>query len=253
MNARRVFDAHAHLAPGGEPRLLKEMDDCGIERAIVVAGGVTSPDQMSRQIVEGGYVDSDADNTAVLAGCDRSSARLVPFFFANPHRSASVYREHGPLFSGLKLAPSVHGVPFADQRTVALVEVAVELGHNVYAHCLQRPGFGVADFVSLAKRFPMVTFALGHAGVGDLDFYGVDLIAPLDNIVFETSCGLTATVRRALDRLGPRRLIFGTEYPMQSPRVELTKLRVLDLSVEEWDMIAWRNVSRFAGGHDDTN
>lgn len=224
------------------------MDECGIERAIVVAGGVIPPDQMSQQIALGGYTDDDADNESVLVGCEHGDGRLVPFFFANPHRPASVYLDCGPMFRGLKLAPSVHGVPFDDPRTIALVQGAAELGHNVYAHCLHRPGFGVADYVRLAGRFPSVTFALGHAGVGDLDFYGIDLIAPVDNIVFETSCGLTATVRRALTRLGPERLLFGSEYPMQAPRVELTKLRELDLSATEWDAITWDNVSRFAGG-----
>jgi hypothetical protein len=105
----------------------------------------------------------------------------------------------------------------------------------------------VRDLVRLADRFPSVTFALGHAGVGDLDFYGIDLIEPKDNILFETSCGLAATIRRALARLGPRRLLFGSEYPMQSPRVELTKLEVLGLSDAEWDAIAWSNTSRFVG------
>lgn len=249
MKNRRIFDAHAHLAPGDEALslLLKEMDSCGIDRAIVVAGAVTSADRLSRQIVEGGCVENDADNDAVLAGCARSAGRLVPFFFANPHRPASVYREHGREFRGLKLAPSVHGVLFEDDRTIALIEVAAELGHNVYVHCLHRTGFGVRDFVRLTERFPTVTFVLGHAGVGDLDFYGIDLIKPKDNILFETSCGLTATIRTALTRLGPLRLLFGSEYPMQSPRVELTKLEVLDLSTEEWDAIAWSNASRFLG------
>jgi len=249
MRSKQVFDAHAHLAPGARAlsSLLAAMDEHGIDRAIVVAGAVASPDRLSRQIVEGGHVEDDADNGAVLAGGGRSAGRLVPFFFANPHRPATVYRDGGPLFRGLKLAPAVHGVPFDDSRTVELIEVAAELGHNVYAHCLHRRGFGVRDFVRLAARFPATTFALGHSGVGDLDFHGIDLIEPMGNILFETSCGLTATVRRALSRLGPERLMFGSEYPMQSPRVELTKLEVLELSEREWDDIAWRTATRFAG------
>ncbi|WP_157254635.1 amidohydrolase family protein [Nonomuraea typhae] len=249
MSNRRIFDAHAHLAPGEESlsRLLKEMDNCGIDRAIVVAGAVVSADVLSRQIIEGGFVKDDADNDAVRAGCARSGGRLAPLFFANPHRPASVYREQGPDFQGLKLAPSVHGVPFEDERTVALIEVAVELGHNVYAHCLHRADFGVRDLICLAARFPDTTFILGHAGVGDLDFYGIDLIKPEDNILLETSCGLTATVRTALSRLGAQRVVFGSEYPMQSPRVELTKLEVLNLTAEEWQAVAWDNAHRFLG------
>jgi predicted TIM-barrel fold metal-dependent hydrolase len=252
MERQRVFDAHAHLAPGVEAtdRLLAVMDSCGIDRAVVVAGGAVSPDTLSRQLIEGGHVETDADNEAVLAGCERSAGRLVPFFFANPHRSAEDYRTHGHGFRGLKLAPSVHGVGLLDERTVALVDVAEGLGHGVYLHCIQRPGFGVAELVGLARRFPAVAFVLGHAGVGDLDLYGIDLIKPLDNIVFETSGGYTGVVRAALGRLGPDRVLLGTEYPLQHPSVELAKYRVLELSEEDWKRVAWQNTCRLIGETD---
>lgn len=246
---RKIFDAHAHLAPGPHSlnRLLDAMDSNGIARAIVVAGGVAAPDVLSRQIVEGGYLTHDADNAALLDSSDQAGPRLIPFFFANPHRSADVYQQEGKSFHGLKLAPAVHGVPFGDDRMVTLVRVAADLGHNVYAHCLHREGFGVRDYLALARAFPAVTFALGHSGVGDVDLYGIDLIAPQENIVFETSCGLVAASRAALARLGPDRMMFGTEYPMQSPRVELAKLDALDLTDGQFRAIAWQNPARFAG------
>lgn len=252
MTPRRaagIFDAHAHLAPGDGSvrRLLTEMDTRGIVRTVVVAGAVVSADRLSRQLIEGGYVEDDADNDEVLAGAGTADGRLVPFFFANPHRPADVYRVRGSDFRGLKLAPGVHGVQLLDDRVVALVEVAAKLGHNVYTHCLHRPGFGVRDLVELANRFPDTAFALGHCGVGDLDFYGIELVEPVGNIVFETSCGLTATVRRALERLGPHRLMFGSEYPMQAPLVELTKLEVLGLSSSEWEAVTWHTAANFVG------
>ena len=248
MELRRVFDAHAHLAAadGAVTRLLSTMDACGIDRAIVVAGGVVSPERMSRLLALGGGVRDDADNEAVRRGCERSGGRLVPFFFGNPHRP-SAYREQGEHFAGLKLAPTVHGVPLDDPRTRELVDVAAEFGHNVYAHCLPRPGSTVADLVRLARRYPSLTFALGHTGVGDMDLYGIDLVAPVPNVVVETSCGLTATVPWALRRLGRERVLFGSEYPMQSPRVELVKLQAAGLSEEDWRSVAWANVWRFVG------
>jgi predicted TIM-barrel fold metal-dependent hydrolase len=246
---RPIFDAHAHLAPGDGAvrRLLAEMDARGIDRALVVAGAVVSADRLARQIVDGGHAEDDADNDAVLAGCEQADGRLVPFFFANPHAPADVYRSRGPDFRGLKMAPVVHGVPFLDDRVVALVKVADDLGHSVYTHCLHRSGFGVRDLVALAQRFPATVFALGHCGVGDLDFYGIDLVEPVGNIVFETSCGLTATVRRALERLGPHRVMFGSEYPMQAPVVELTKIAALGLSAAEWEAVTWRTADEFVG------
>ncbi|MEU0992238.1 amidohydrolase family protein [Streptomyces sp. NPDC005953] len=249
MAEQRILDAHAHLAPGPDAteRILTSMKTHGIERTIVVAGAAISPDQLSRQIIEGGHIESDAHNDAVLEGCARSDGRLIPFYFANPHRVASAYRARAHQFRGLKLAPGVHGVPLNDPRTSALVEVAADIGHHVYLHCLQRAGFGVRDLVRLAGRYRHVTFVLGHAGVGDLDFYGIDLIEPLDNILFETSGGYTSVVRAAMDRLGPRRVLFGSEYPLQSPAVELAKFEALDIPPDEWNLIAWENAIRLIG------
>jgi len=244
-----VFDAHAHLAPGQGAlrRLLDTMDANGIDRAVVVAGGAITPHELSRQIVEGGHVEGDADNDAVEKGCEDSGGRLVPFFFANPHNGSSQYRERAARFSGLKLAPGVHGVPLLDPRTKNLVSVAGQVGHNVYLHCLQREGFTVRDLVALAAEFPLVRLVLGHAGVGDLDFYGVDLIADSANIHFETSGGYTSVIRHALDRLGPERVLFGSEHPLQSSRVELLKFEELGLTEEERKLVMWDNAVRLLG------
>ncbi|WP_326686795.1 MULTISPECIES: amidohydrolase family protein [unclassified Streptomyces] len=244
-----VFDAHAHLpgAEGATERLLEVMDSSGIARAVVVAGGAVDPDRLSRQIIEGGHVETDADNGAVLKGCARSGGRLVPFFFANPHRSGADYRAADERFSGLKLAPSVHGVGLLDARTTALVEEAGAKGHGVYLHCLQRPGFGVAELARLAGEFPAVTFVLGHGGVGDMDLYGIDLIRPRPNVLFETSGCFSVVVRAALDRLGSERVLLGTEYPLQHPAVELAKYRALNLSDEVWHRVTWQNTCRLIG------
>ncbi|MFE6719665.1 amidohydrolase family protein [Streptomyces albidoflavus] len=223
------------------------MDRNGISRSIVVAGAAISPDELSRQIIEGGHIEKDADNDAVLAGCARSGGRLVPFFFANPHREADEYRARGAEFRGLKLAPGVHGVALTDERTHALVKVAVELGHHVYLHCLQREGFGVRNLVQLARKFPSASFVLGHAGVGDLDLYGIDLVADSENVVFETSGGYTSVVRAAIERLGPERVLFGSEYPLQAPEVELAKFEALVLPPAQWRLIGWENALRLAG------
>ncbi|HEY9389975.1 MAG TPA: amidohydrolase family protein [Mycobacteriales bacterium] len=249
MRRRPVFDFHAHLAAGPDAlrRLLETMDQHGIQRAVVVAGGAVGPDELSRQIVEGGHVEDDADNEAVLSSCRQAEDRLVPFYFANPHREPDEYRRCAGAFRGLKLAPAVHGVPLTDARVTGLVEVAAQLGHPVYLHCLHRAGFGVRDLVTVATGFAQVNFVLGHAGVVNLDWHAVNLIAPHANVFFETSGGYTSVSAVALRRLGPTRVVFGTEYPLQHPAVELAKLDALDLPEETWRQVAWANARRLIG------
>ncbi|MGV9310707.1 amidohydrolase family protein [Streptomyces sp. NPDC003691] len=244
-----VLDFHVRLVPGpgsGE-RLLSALDDCGIAKAVVCAGGTIGLDRLSRQLVEGGHIESDADNDAVLDACRAAGGRLVPFFFANPHRPAAVYRSRAADFRGLEISPAVHGVGLTDPRVAGLVGTAAESGHPVYVVCLDRPGSGVADLVALARRFPSARFVLGHSGIGNIDFYALTLIQDEPNILLETSGGYTSVAAAALSRLGAGRVVFGSEYPLQHPSVELAKFRALRPSPGEWRQIAWDNAHGLLG------
>ena len=244
-----MLDFHMRLAPrpAAATRLLELMDRCGIDRAVVCAGGTIDLDRLSTQLVEGGHVETDADNDAVLAGCAESAGRLVPFFFANPHRDASEYRSRTAEFRGVEISPAVHGVALSNERVAELVSVADGVGHPIYVVCLARSGAGVIDLVRLAERFPQTPFVLGHSGVGNIDLYALNLIAPHANISVETSGGYTCVLRAALDRLGADRVLFGSEYPLQHPTVEFAKFAALDLSMECWHKVAWRNGHRLIG------
>jgi predicted TIM-barrel fold metal-dependent hydrolase len=241
-----IFDVHARLVAGADmlDQLLSAMDQVGIERTAVAAGGVIPLVQLSRHIVEGGWSDAAADNDGVLRACTRSGGRLVPIFFASPHRPPDHYLSRAGEFHALELAPAVSGVPLTDERSVALVAAAAEAAHAVYVHCLIRQGFTVRDLVTLATSWPEVTFILAHGGIGHIDLFGVELIEPRSNIMLETSGGYTRVVQFALERLGPGRVVFGTEFPIQHPSVELAKYRALALDPAVWRQVAWENACR---------
>jgi uncharacterized protein len=249
LGGGKIFDFHARVTPHPEAarRLMSTMDTCGIARAAVAAGGVIDLDRLSAQITDGGHTEDGADNAAVLRECSLAGGRLVPFYFANPHDGADQYRRLAARFRGLELSPAVHGVGFDDPRTLEYVAVAARAGHPVYVVCLARPGAGTPDLVRLAGRFPDVTFVFGHCGSIGIDVHALALIAPVANIVAETSGCLSVVARTALDRLGADRVLFGTEYPLQHPSVELAKFGALDLDDESWSRVAWRNAHRLIG------
>lgn len=249
MTAQPVLDFHVRLAPrpGARQRLLSTLDECGLARAVVCAGGTIDLDRLSRQLIDGGHVETDADNDEVLVACAGTGGRLVPFFFANPHRSPKVYRARAAEFRGLEVSPAVHGVGLTDPRVVELVAVAAEFGHPVYAVCLDRPGAGVADLVDLSHKFPQVSFVLGHSGIGNIDLYALSLIRDEPNILLETSGGYTCVAQAALSRLGANRVVFGSEYPLQHPAVELAKFQALRVPPRQWRQIAWDNAHRLLG------
>lgn len=246
MGSTRTLDFHARLGPGRAARdgLLEAMARSGIARAAVCAAGVIDLDKLAIQIMEGGHVEHDADNEAVLASCQGTGGRLVPMYFANPHRDPGRYYDHGGRFYGVEISPAVHGVALTDERAVAIIEVAEELRHPVYVVCLGRPGSRARDLVALADAFPDVKFVLGHCGFVGVDLHSINLIAPRRNILAETSGSYTHIVRLAIDRLGTDRVLFGTEYPLQDPDVELAKLRALDLDPKALRKVASGNAER---------
>ncbi len=245
----KVFDFHARLTdrPGALDALLSTMDSCGIARAAVAAGGLVALDELARRIVEGGRYATAADNDRVLAACEGSGGRLVPWYFANPFEPVRTYRRQAVYFRALELSPAVHGVELADPRVRALVEVAGEAGHPVYVVCLGRPGTRPADLVRLAARYPEVTFVLGHCGFIGIDADAIGRVAAQPNVVAETSGCFSVVARLAVDRLGPARVVFGTEYPLQHPSVELAKFAALDLAAPDWRAVAWGTPHRLLG------
>jgi predicted TIM-barrel fold metal-dependent hydrolase len=242
----KIFDFHVRLTaqPHALERLLGTMEDTGIERAAVAAGGVVGLDVLSRQLSEGGWVDADADNAYVLQQCQAYPDRLASFWFGNPHRDPAEYKALASQYHGLELSPGIHGVPFDDPRTHRYVEIAAEAGHPVYVVCVGAEGMRAADLARLAKDFPQTEFVFGHCGFTGIDVHGLAQIAPVPNISAETSGCFTLIARLALERLGVRRLIFATEFPLQHPSVELAKFAAIGVTPTEWEQIAWHNARR---------
>ncbi|GAA3396043.1 amidohydrolase family protein [Cryptosporangium minutisporangium] len=254
-----AVDFHARLPPaaGARDDLLRVMDDLGIGRAAVSAGGLVDLDRLSELVGAGAgrsahrggrsAVRPVADNDFVLRNTHRSGGRLLPFFFADPATDVAAYAAEAPSYRGLEISPAVHGVRLDDPGVRALVATAEAARHPVYVVCLGRPGTRAADLVTLARAFPAVDFVFGHCGFTGLDVRGLATIAPQPNIVAETSGCFTAVARLALHRLGPDRVLFGTEYPLQHPRVELAKLAALDLAPAVLRKVTSENALRLLG------
>ncbi|WP_232212855.1 amidohydrolase family protein [Saccharomonospora saliphila] len=244
-----MFDFHARLPPKPDAAraLVSTMDRHGIGRAAVCAGGTVDPDSLSRWLIEGGHVETGADNDAVLAACAQAPGRLVPLYFANPHEPLARYRDRASRFRGVEVSPAVHGVTLTDERVRSLAETAGECRHPFYAVCLQRPGCGVAEFAELARALPGTTFVLGHLGIGNIDFHALNLVRGLGNVLVETSGGYSSVAGAAVRRLGAERVLFAAEYPLQDHAVELAKIAALGLSEAERDLVLYGNALRILG------
>ncbi|MCY3844953.1 MAG: amidohydrolase family protein [Acidobacteria bacterium] len=204
-------------------RWVAELDRHGVARAAVMAS------------VPG-------DEASVAAAATRHPSRLVGTFMLDPtspgaaERARRGFGEHG--LRCACLFPAMHRFGLDDARVVAVFEAAAERGGAVFVHCgalsvgvRRRLGlpcrFDVRrgnplDLVATAWAFPSVPVVIPHFGAGLLreTLMAADL-CPSIHVDTSSSNGwtryltppptLTDVFRRAIDVLGPERILFGTD------------------------------------------
>jgi predicted TIM-barrel fold metal-dependent hydrolase len=201
-----------------------ELERHGVERAMLIA---SVPN------------DTESVGVAIADYPDRFGA----VYMANPMlpspdiRFESAYSEDG--VNGIFLFPAMHRYSLHDNKVWALIQVlAGHPGSVAYVHCGNlslgfRKKLGLPshfdmrfsnpiDLHELASNFPRVTFVIPHFGAGF--FREALMVADLcPNVCLDTSSSnswmryepsdvdLAVVFRRALDVLGPQRLLFGSD------------------------------------------
>jgi len=181
------------------------------------------------------------DEAAVGAAVARHPARLAGAFMLNPTAEDAQARvERAFAGYGLRMAclfPAMHGFAIDDPRVLGVCEAAAFHKRAVFVHCGMlsvgvRRKLGLSSRFDLRKgdplgvaavavRFPAVPFVIPHFGAG---LFREALMAAeaAPNILLDTSSsnawikfhpGLTLrdVFARALDCVGPSRLMFGTD------------------------------------------
>ena len=202
---------------------LRAMDRAGIDRRIVL-------------VVDWGLELGEAElsieaiHEAVLGICRRFGDRLTGFAGVDPRRPEAAdlltwaFDELGA--RGLKLHPTSASWSLHDERTLRLVEIAAQRGPIVLVHVGETfPGLVDRNasphaLLTLAERFPEVTFVGGHAGFRRWREFGAGgQLAP--NLLLDVSGwqslddGGDAFARELLEILRRFRgqVVFGTDSP----------------------------------------
>lgn len=244
-----LIDGHAHLTandPGRLDQLLPLLDASGIARCLCVPGGMLDVRRFDQVLAGRLMPERTIPNHLVYAALESHPDRIRGLVCIDPTTGAQALAmleeglNHG--CRGVKLAPTVHRFRF-DVPVLAEVAVACgERGFPVYSHVIPAPGSTTDDFAAFARRHPGTNFILGHMGFGPYDSAAIAHAAALPNLYLETSLGAQLTLSDALARLGPSKLIYGSEFPLGHPAAELAKIRLLDASAQE--AIAGGNIQR---------
>lgn len=244
-----IIDGHAHVTEadyGSIEVLTATMSRHGIGKAVLFPGGMIDVRNMTKYL--SGAVSADQDyipNKLVESIFTSEPDKFFGFYCINPNRTNDLAGELSLAvnrgFSGLKLAPIVHKFALTSEAVCDLAKACGELSVPLYSHVVFSPGASTDKFAALARKFPHTQFILGHMGFGPADVDAIEVAHDCDNVTLESSGGSYMIIKMALDRLGASKLIYGSEFPMQHPQVELEKIRMAS-SGDAFDQITSRSL-----------
>ncbi len=224
--SRRMSEADASS-------LLAEMAETGVTQAVVVA------------------MDPFVPTDEVLDACLHLPGLLIPFGSCDPQ--AADYEDRfaqlltQPI-SGIKFHSDLQEMPLDSPRlrTMLRLLVASEVSHlPVYLHTGNFPIYRplnspwASALPRLLNEFPTITFVCGHAG-WDTPRAALKAALTHPNLYLETSWQPPRLIRRLCDKLGPERLLFGSDYPLFSQRRALRNVRTA-LTDEEFALVTAEN------------
>jgi uncharacterized protein len=242
-----IFDAHLYVddVPSLGWQLeaqecIRRMDEAGIDRGIVMTI-VDAPE------VNPNALELLADACARYPGRLDAFARIHPWY--GEQSVALLERAFVLGFVGLKLHPVSTIAHPAGEDTLRLIRVAAAHGAPTLFHCGDEPMATPLAVARAAAACPEATVILGHMG----GYFHVDeaigVAERYDNVVLETSAmPYPAKVREAVERIGPGRVLYASDGPACSPRIEVEKVKLAGLSAADEELVFGENVVRLLAG-----
>lgn len=216
-----TFDAHMHV--GDFPLFNVSLDRDGLVELMEACD------------IDGGVV-FHPDNTYVQEVVE-SIEGMYALVWANPRLADYVeetarFLDHSR-FLGVKLHPLLDGYHPNDPAVHPLMELLRERERPVLIHC-GHPIFTLPwSIEELIQSFPDVKVILGHMGHGNIVYINasIDVAGRNPNVYLETSgMPMHTKIREAVERVGPDRVLYGSDVPFHHPEVEIRKVQVSGLA-----------------------
>lgn len=246
---RALIDVHTHLGQITNAPMSADGETlCRVLRQAGVTHAVTFS-------IEACYGGLDAGNAFALAEASRQDM-LSLMVVAHPNHPASSRRwieeaAGNPKIVGVKLHPVLGAYDILSASMHRLMEeVIAPSGLPVLSHVgNESPNVPIDRYLQLAKAFPSVRFIAAHLGVGLLGLADAAIDAwtkmPLENVWFDMGTlrvFCTGALEALLAVVGPDRICFGTDAPLYLPAPFACVLERAQISDDEREKIAWRNV-----------
>ena len=217
--------------------VVRRLDEAGIDAGIVMTI-VDWPE------VNDGALELVRDACAAYPGRLYGYARIHPWYGERALEGLErAISEYG--FKGLKLHPVTTIDHPAGKDTIRLIRAAAEHGAPTLFHCGDEPLTTPLAIAKAAEACPEATIVLGHMGGYFHADEAIETAERFPNLVLETSAmPYPEKIRKAVERLGPARVIYGSDGPVCSPRIEVEKVRLAGLVEEAERLVLGENMRR---------
>jgi len=235
-----IIDSHTHVDRVGwyDPpeTIIRLMDEAGIDKSIIM----TYRDAP----------DSEGALEYIAEAVQKYPDRLIGYARINPRRGEKAHRlfekameEYS--FKGLKLHPVGNLCHPANQATIDMIRLAVQYNAPVLFHCGDEELTLPLQIAQTAVACPEATIILGHCGGY---FHTKDAIRVAErhpNIVLETSAmPYPQVIKEAVERVGASRVLYASDGPGCDPTIEVHKVRMAGLTVEQQEALFYTNIKR---------
>lgn len=191
-------------------RMIADMDEAGVDVSV------------------GCSLGQSIDNDYIARTASASAGRIVGFGQVNPRQAGAVDEvlRVGELgLKGLKLHPTLHGYHFADHGLLdPIFRAAEEAGLVILVNALDDPWCAPLAFEEISKNFPAVPLLIAHMGTVWNVTEALIVSERNPHIYLETSSTQLLEVKMAYDRVGPSKMVMGTDWPGSHFALERAKI-----------------------------
>ena len=214
--------------------LLTELDEAGVDRAVICSLGQ--------------QIDNDYITSVTVEYPDR----FIGFAEVNPRDGDAVdaigeYIGRGKL-RGLKLHPTMHGYHFADHGLLdPIFDACAKWRAPILVNALDDPFCGPFAVEEISRGFPEVPVLIAHMGAVWNVPEACIVAARNDHIFLETSATMLSDVRVAYARVGPEKIVMGSEYPGSDFDLERMKIAKAIEDPSDRALVEGGNIARILG------
>ncbi|MEW6202673.1 MAG: amidohydrolase family protein [bacterium] len=190
------------------PNLLREMDDTGITKSVVLA-------------IEVRFLFR---NSGLILDSVKNEERLIPFCCIHPAHGRFEERLEKHIAAGakgLKFHPVFLTIAPDDERSLKLFNMCVKYKLPILSHTNasgEEPKFmqnfaRMDRFREAIKAAEGTPFILGHSGMMDGCQQAIDYAVEFENVYLELSGQPIGNLERIFEKVNHDRLLFGSDWP----------------------------------------